>query len=447
MAEAIAFQKEVERATDRRGGRTSTNMAPSGRGTGGMPSPLSGAYGSGDRNAPATPRGTTRQPVAQKLATPEQFFGLPNRPASVPRNAPAPVAQQPVTQQPVTQQPVIQQPVIQQPAPRPVDHLEPVQADARKVAAQAPGRGLGGSRWVTSGNPKTVSANNPARGFDAMDVDTESHISKKASAWNKPSPANISNPLGASSVPADFARAAGNAGVTINQGKSFHSSFTNATLDTPQVTHTSKGLMSSRWSSSASPASPSPLTPKYPDPATLEPVYVSKDWLSDLSAEYKALSVKTKHSGETQPTQVNPAIQPAGAQTAAQTTKPPASGATQHSGQTTVNLSAASKADTAVQPAGRPVAPDAVTRSQTLDRRSGPSPTGPIGGSAGFHEQPVQQNNTNASPSAEPSRTPASTQAVNDPSPAPTTNTAPGGIFNDSAFKDWYNSQFMRGKA
>lgn len=426
MAEAIAFQREVGRATDRRGGRTSSNMPSPGRGSGGMPSPLSGAYGSGDRTAAATPRGVSRQPVPQKLATPEQLFGLPNRlPTSVPHNAPAPVTQQP--------------------APRPVDNVEPVQVDSHKVAAQAPGRGLVGSRWATSGTQKTVSDNNPAGGFDAMDVDPEPQISKKASASNNPS--NVSKPLGASSVPAEFAKDAGNAGDAMNQGKSFHSSFSNAALDTPEVPKASKGLMSSKWASFASPSSPSPLTQKYPDPATLEPVYVSKDWLSDLSAEYKALSVKTKHSDETQSTRMSPAIQPTGAQTAAQTTKSPASGSTQHSGQTAVNLSAASQADTAVQPAGRPIAPYASTQGQTFYSPSGPSPTGPTGGSAGFHEQAVPQQNTNAKPSAEFIHTPESAQAVNDQSPAPTTNTAPGGIFNDSAFKDWYNSQFMRRKA
>ncbi|KAG6365042.1 hypothetical protein INS49_006648 [Diaporthe citri] len=403
MAEAIAFQREVGRATDRRGGRTSTNMPLPGRGSGGMSSPMSGAYGSGDRTAAATPRGLSRQPVPQKLATPEQLFGLPNRPpTSVPSNAPAPVTQQP--------------------APQPVASFEPVQVDVHKVAAQAPGPGLVGSRWATSGTPNTVSDNKPAGGFDAMDVDPES-------------------------FPADFAKDAGNAGVTMNQGKSFHSSFSNAALDTPEVPKPSKGLMSSKWASFASPSSPSPSTHKFPDPATLEPVYVSKDWLSDLSAEYEALAVKNKHAGETQPSRISPAIQPTGTQTAAHTAKPPASGATQHSGQTTINLSAASQADTAVQSAARPVAPDASTQGQTFDRRSGPSPTRPAEGSSGFREQPVQQNNTNANPSAEPSHTPASAHAANDQSPAPTTNTAPGGIFNDSAFKDWYNSQFMRRKA
>lgn len=428
MAEAIAFQRELGRATDRRGGRNSTNMPSPGRGSGGMPSPMSGAYGSGDRTAAATPRGVSRQPVPQKLATPEQLFGLPSRlPTPVPRNVPAPVTQQP--------------------APRPVDNFEPVQVDAHKTAAQAPGRGLVSSRWATSVGPNTTSDNKNAGGFDAMDVDTESQISKKASASNNLPPVNISKPLGASSVPADFAKDAGNAGnagFTMNQGKSFHSSFSNAALDTPEVPKPSKGLMSSKWASFASPSSPSPWTRQYPDPATLEPVYVSDDWLSDLSAEYKKLSVKTKLSGEDQPTRTSPAVQPTVAQTAAQTAKPPASEATQHSGQATFNLSAASQADTAAQSGARPVAPDAGTQNQTFDRRSGPSPTGPAGGTAGFHEQPV--HNTNARPSAEVSHVPSPARAVNDQSPAPTTNTAPGGIFNDSAFKDWYNSQFMRRK-
>ncbi|KAK7733225.1 hypothetical protein SLS63_004754 [Diaporthe eres] len=427
LAEAIAFQREVGRATDRRGGRNSTNMPSPGRGSGGMPSPMSGAYGSSDRAAAATPRGVSRQPVPQKLATPEQLFGLPNRlPTSVPRDVPAPVTQQP--------------------APRPVDNFEPVQVAAHKTAAQAAGRGLVGSRWATSGSPNTVSDNKPAGGFDAMDVDTESQISKKVSAPNNPSPVNISKPLGVSSVPADFVKDAGNAGLTMNQGMNSHSSVSNAALDTPEVPKPSKGLMSSKWASFASPSSPSPSTQNYPDPATLEPVYVSNDWLSDLSAEYKALSVKTKLSGEGQPTRISPAVQPTSAQPAAQTTKPPTSEATQHSGQTTFNLPAASQGDTAAQSGANPVAPDVGTQRQTFDRRSGPSPTGPTGDTAGFHEQPVQQNNTNASPSPEVSHIPSSARAVNDQSPAPTTNTAPGGIFNDSAFKDWYNSQFMRRK-
>lgn len=439
LAEARAFQREVVGTTDRRGGRTSTNMTLSGRGSGGMSSPMSGAYGSGDRASAGTPRGASRQPVAQKLATPEQLFGLPNRPpTSVPEKA--------------------SMPVTQQPAPRPVDNSEPMQVDSRpgvpqanKTAAEAAGRGLVSSRWATSVTPNTVSHVKPVSGFDGMDIDTELHVPKQASASNRPlsvpNPgANIGNPVPAPSANAVIAKDTGNAGVTTNKGKSFHSS-SKAALDTPEVSNGSKGLLSSRWAF-ASPSSPSPATPKYPDPATLEPVYRSRDWLSDLSEEYKSMSVKTKNAAETQPTRISPTVQVAGTRSAAQTVRPPNTGATaesQHFGQTTVNLSATSQVDTPVQPAGRPVAPDAV-QSQNLGRRPGTSTAGTTGGSAGFHEQP-QQHNTNAIPSVEPSGAPASAQAVSNQSPEPATNTAPGGIFNDSAFKDWYNSQFMRRKA
>jgi cytoskeletal protein RodZ len=167
----------------------------------------------------------------------------------------------------------------------------------------------------------------------------------------------------------------------------------------------SKGLLGSKWASDAFPASPSPTSPKYPDPSTLEPVYRSEDWLSDLSAEYKALSVKTKNASETQPTPASPATQPAGVQTAAQTAKPFTS-ESRHLGQDTVKSSDASQGATSVQPAGRAVAPD-------------------------------QTSGTNAGPSAELGHSATSAQSVSDQ----------GGIFNDSAFKDWYNSQFMRRKA
>lgn len=440
LAEARAFQREVVGTTDRRGGRTSTNLTSSGRGSGGTSSPMSGAYGSGDRTPAGTTRGVSRQPVAQKLATPEQLFGLPSRlPTSVPKKESTPVTQQP--------------------APRPVDNFEPMQVDSRpsvpqvnKTTTEAAGRGLVGSRWATSVTQNTVSHTKPVGGIDGMDIDTELHVAKQAFASNKPvsvrNPiANISNPVPAPSAEAVIAKDTGNSGVTMNKGESFPAS-TKAALDTPEASNGSKGLLSSRWAF-ASPSSPSPATTKYPDPATLEPVYRSQDWLSDLSEEYKTLSVNNKNAAETQPTQASPAVQVARTQSAAQTVKPLNVGATaqsQHFEQTTVNLSAASQVDTSVQPTDRPVTPDAA-RSQTSDRRPGPSPAGPTRGSAGFHEQPVQQQNNNAMPSVEFNGTQASAQAISGKSPEPTTNTSPGGIFNDSAFKDWYNSQFMRRKS
>lgn len=441
LAEARAFRNEVSRGTDRRGGRTSNNMASSGRGFGGMSSPNSGAYSSGDRSAAGTPRGVSSQPAPPKLATPEQLFGLPSRlPASVPQKP--------------------SMPVTQPPAPRPMEKFDPMQVDSHsgmpqvnKIAKETTGRGLVSSRWATSVTPNTVSHTKPVSGFDGMDVDTELHVTKKVSASNEPVSApnpgaNISNLVPASSAHAVIANDSGNVGVTPNKGKSSNSSFSKAALDTPEASGGSKGLLSSRWAF-ASPSSPSPMTTQYPDPATLEPVYRSKDWLSDLTEEYKALSVKAKNASETQPTPISPAAQPAGTQRAIQTVNPPNAGPTaqrQPFGQTTVDSTAASQGGPSVQTAGRPVAVDAI-QSQTFDRRTGTSPAAPTGGSVGFHEKPIPQHNTIVSPAVELGRTPDSAQTVSDQSPAPTTNTAPGGIFNDSSFKDWYNSQFMRRKA
>ena len=427
MAEAIAFRQELNRATDRRDGRTPT-MISSGRGYGGMSSPMPDANGFGDRTS-ATPRGVPRRPVPQNLATPEQLFGLPShRSTSGSRNTPTPVTRQPV--------------------PKPVDNFEPIQVEARpsvpqeahqnETATQATDCGLIGSRWATSGSPNTGCYVKPIRGSDGMDVDTESNIPKKAFTWSNPSPASkISNPVGAYPPPTAIAKDTGNASFTIGNGGNSHSSSFKASLDTPETSNASKGLLRSRWASFASPSSPSSATPQYPDPSTLEPVYRSEDWLADLSAEYKAMPIKHKNTTETQPAHTSSATSSDATQTAAGTTKP------QHSGQNTVNSSARFQRDTLVQRGGRPVAPDAVPRSQIFDRRS----TGPNRGSAGFQEQSVPQHDPNTSPSAEPCRTSASAQTVIDQPSAPTTNTAPGGIFNDSAFKDWYNSQFMRGKA
>lgn len=213
-----------------------------------------------------------------------------------------------------------------------------------------------------------------------------------------------------SPVPGAPARAvitgdAGKAGATANNGHSIPSSFPHAPLDTPEVPKASKGLLSSKWASDTFPGSPSPMTSQYPDPSTLEPVYRSDDWLADLSAEYQAMSVKTNNTSETQPTRTSPAIQPAGVQTAAQTAKPPIS-ESQPSGQDIVKSSVNPQEDTTVQSTGHTVAPN---------------------------QTPV----TNAGRSVESGRVATPVQAVSDH----------GGIFNDSAFKDWYNSQFMRRKA
>lgn len=428
LAEAIAFQKELNRSTDRRGGRNSTNMNSSGRGYGDMSSPMPGANGFGDRTS-ATPRGNSRQTVPQKLATPEQLFGLPSRRStSGSGSTPKPVAQQAFT--------------------RPMDNFEPMQVDAHpsmpqeahsdKTATQTTGRGLVGSRWATSGIPNTASNVNRVRGSVGIDVGTESHIPKKTSAWNNPSPASkTSNPVGASPAPAVIAKDITNADFAMGNAENPHSSSFKASLDTPEASNASKGLLSSRWASLASPSYSSPSTPQYPDPSTLKPVYRSEDWLADLSAEYKAMSIKNKDAVETLPAHTSSTTPSANAQTPAGTTKP------QQSGQNTVDLSALPKTDTVVQPGGHPIASDAATRSQIFDKRS----TGPTRGPAGFQKHLVQHQNSDASHSAEPSRTPASEPAVIDQPPAPTTNTAPGGIFNDSAFKDWYNSQFMRRKA
>lgn len=117
------------------------------------------------------------------------------------------------------------------------------------------------------------------------------------------------------------------------------------------------------------------------------------------------MSVKTINTSETQPTRTSPAIQAAGVQPAAQTAKPQIR-ESQHPSQNTVKSPVAPQKDTTMQPAGRTVAPN-------------------------------QTSDTNAGPSVESSRVATSVQAVRDH----------GGIFNDSAFKDWYNSQFMRRKA
>lgn len=436
LAEARAFQMELNRTTDRRGGRTLNNMASPGRGSGGMSSPVSGAYGSVDRNAVRTPRAASGQPVVQKLATPEQLFGLPKHlSASSPRNTPTPVTQQP--------------------AARPVDNFEPMQVDphlgmpqVNKTAAEGTGPGLVSSRWATSGTPKIVSHTKPVSGFEGMEVDTDSHVPKHASESNKPlyatdqgaQCADISTSTPAPAAHTIIAKDTGNAGVTMYKGNGLHSSSSQATLDTPEASSGSKGLQGSRW------ALATPSTPKYPDPSTLEPVYRSKNWLADLAEENKAESVKTKHAAETQPIRSNPAIQPAGPQTAALAMKNPVigtQGQSQHFGQTNSNFPAASQPDTTTQPASRRVASHADPQSQTFERRVMSPPAGPTEGPAGLH----QQQNTNASPFVDPSRAPISAQAASDKPRAPTTNIAPGGIFNDTSFKDWYNSQFMRRKA
>jgi hypothetical protein len=170
-----------------------------------------------------------------------------------------------------------------------------------------------------------------------------------------------------------------------------------ATLDTPEMPKaSSKGLLGSRWASNEPPASPSSpyTTIKYPDPSTLEPVYRSEDWLSDLSAEYQTLSVKGKNTSQTAPAPTIPAHLPVGMQIGSKT-KPPTSESQQRSGQNTTNQEA-----TPMKPAGPA------------------GPTAELGRTATTSEKPVPEKPVN-----------------------------PSGIFNDSAFKDWYNTQFMRRKA
>lgn len=135
LEEAKAFQREVTRGKDHRS-------------HGGTSSPRSGAYGSGAHTAGGTPRGVSRQPAAQNLATPEQFFGRQGHPspAAPPPRSPT----MPATQQPVS---------------RPVDNYEPMQVDSNPAVSKihneappTPGRKLASSRWATSVSSNTFSS-------------------------------------------------------------------------------------------------------------------------------------------------------------------------------------------------------------------------------------------------------------------------------------------------
>lgn len=204
-------------------------------------------------------------------------------------------------------------------------------------------------------------------------------------------PPSISHPVTAPVAPAYASIDTGSAGATTNTAPSFHSAPKNTTLDTPGMPRASKGLLGSKWAAGLSPASPSPMTMKFPDPSTLEPVYRSEDWLSDLSAEYKELSIKTKNTSENQPTRQAPPTRPPGVQIAAETVKTPTVESQQ------IATTVASRKNATVK----------------------------------------QAADTNPGPSAEFGRSAPSAPAASNQ----------GGIFNDSAFKDWYNSQFMRRKS
>lgn len=216
-----------------------------------------------------------------------------------------------------------------------------------------------------------------------------------------PSPQSMPPSFTVPVAPASASIGTGRAGLTTDKALTFSSS-QNTTLDTPEMPKISKGLLGSKWAAKTSPASPSPLAMKYPDPSTLEPVYRSDDWLSDYKKE---LSIKTKNTSENQPTRQTPPTQPTGVQSACETVKTPTSESRQP-GQNLTNLSAASPKRNTMQAAAHTVAP-----KQASDNKSGPS--------------------------AEFGRTPPSVPAASNQ----------GGVFNDSAFKNWYNSQFMRRKA
>ncbi|KAG8161718.1 hypothetical protein KVR01_008705 [Diaporthe batatas] len=346
LAEARAFQKEVTRGQGHRG----SHPGPS--------SQRSAAYGPGARAAAGTPRGFSRQPVSQQnLATPEQFFGRQGRPPpAAPQNPTMPATPQPVS--------------------RPVDNYEPMQVDPNPAAphdhngaSPTTGRGLVGSRWATSAPP------------------------------NMPPP-HMTPPITAPVAPATASIDGGRAGATMNKAPTLPFSSQRTTLDTPEMPKASKGLLGSKWAATTSPASPSATNTQYPDPSTLEPVYRSEDWLSDLSAEYKESSINTRNASENQPIRKAPLTQPNAAKTAAETAKPPTS-EPQQPAQNPSNFSAASQNTT--------------TRTFAPQKVAG----------------------TNSGPSSEFGR----------PSPSAQSASTQSAIFNDSAFKDWYNTQFMRPKA
>ncbi|KAI3401249.1 hypothetical protein diail_11955 [Diaporthe ilicicola] len=424
MAEAIRFQKDVNGKIDRRGGR-----AP--------------AIG---RTASGAPRASPRQCTPQQLATPEQFFGSSSRalPASGFRQA--------------------SMPVTQHSAPNAADSIEPMQVGTHlgvrentrssDAATQETRGDQPKSRWGAFGDfpPNTENVGGP----DPMEVDKDSLTSKqaeapvterglKASAWNKPSHvtdsgAQTSTSLGAATR-GIIAKNTDNHGDKMDSGKTFSG---DAAAEKPTV---SKGLLGSRWSSSSSPSSTFPSTKDFPPPGTLKPVYVSEDWLSDLSEENKAELLKKKKADETKLAQTSPVVQST-VQTTAQTAAPSASDAAvqrrtgnrmgQYSGETAVT-SAPAQSDPSMQAGRRPVAPDAPPQGQAFGKRSVPSPTGLTGGS------PMFQRTAVSSP-VELSRSPASAQPVDEQLHASSRNTSAAGAFDDAAFKRWYENQFMKRK-
>ncbi|KAL1880708.1 hypothetical protein Daus18300_001322 [Diaporthe australafricana] len=442
MAEAIQFQREVNRATDRR-----SSGAPS-RGSN------HSRYAPGnDRTATGTPHASARQDAPQRLATPEQFFG------SV---TPTPISGFGNTSSPVTQHLV----------PKGVSNTEPMHVDVRpsvrpettpsNVTKQANGHGLVSSRWGTFDDASTTSHNKIVGGSDIMDVDKDSLKPKptqaeppaterglKASAWNQPSLLSNSGAK-ASQFPGGVtheavARDNDSPGVKVNSGKVFGAA-TNKLQDVATST-VSKGLLDSKWASSEFPSFSSfssSSTPIYPDPSTLEPVYVSADWLSDLSAENKAMNLKKMNAAKVQPTQTRPVVKLPDAQTPTA-----AKGLTaqhqngiqprQHSGQTAVNSSAAAaQASPTVQTSRYGVTSGAPSQGQAFGQRPIPSSDGMKGGSSDFRRTVV------SSPS-ELSRAPASAQPADEQPPAAWGNTSARSI-DEFDFKDWYDNQFMKRK-
>lgn len=445
MAEAVQFQREVTRATDRRSGgapsRGSTSPWSGGRVSG---------HGSSDRTATGTPRASPRQATPQQLATPEQFFGSASR---------APISGFGKASTPFTEHPT----------PKGVNITKPMQVDARPsvrqgtqptdATKQATGCGLVGSRWGTFDDTSTTSYNKADSGFDIMDVDKDSLKSKptqpeppvterglEASAWNQPSRVSNSGAKASQSPGADsheaVARDADSPGVEVNNGKVFGAA-PNKLQDMATV---SKGLLDSKWASSEFPSfssfSPS-STPIYPDPSTLEPVYRSADWLSDLSAEYKAMNLKKMNAAKIQHTQTRPVVKLPNAQTPAPaidvTAKRQISNKSgQHSGRTAVN-SFAAQANPIVQTSRYAVTSGGPSQGQVFGQRSIPSSDGMKGGSSDFQRTVV------SSPS-ELSGAPASAQPADEQPPAAWGNTSARGNIDDFDFKSWYDNQFMNRK-
>ncbi|KAK2604999.1 hypothetical protein N8I77_007881 [Diaporthe amygdali] len=430
LAEAIKFQNEVSRATDRRSSR-----APS-RGGSRSPNMTDPSYNnmtSSGLGVTGTPRGNSRQATPQKLATPEQLFGRPSPvPTSVFQNTPTPVTQQP--------------------ASKLADHFDPMQVDSRSGVPQetrsvnstapAGGRSLGSSRWATSGSVKPVSDVKAVDGSEFMDIDQNSLTSKLIQAYPSPesllkaSKSSEASPVPDSSANTSISGTASTQEAIIKNADNSGSSM-------------NKGLYGSRWAASASKnESHSSLAPQYPDPSTLEPVYRSSDWLSDLSAEYKALSIKKKGAAEAQSAQASSTIQSNDVQSAARSVGPPSSGVTVQSGKITVKLPPHSaEVEPTVQTSCNPAAFDAPSQGPAFGQHPTPPLTRTSRGAADLRMPSVQRPNTDVSPAVEPSRAPAFAQPVDKKPLTPPANTSSASPFNDVAFKDWYNTKFMNRKA